>query len=103
MAGKSHTFFLPMTPIPTHRTRPTAPSDGSTATIDNPLLPGWVRVRWDATGGVNSYEAGAHGLYSLSLASVLPSQPQGLRAELDDAVGVRLYWRPPTDEGTPGT
>lgn len=63
-------------------------------------------MRWDGTGAVNSYEAGAHGLYALGLASVLPSKPQGLRADMSaaaGAVGVRLSWRPPADEGTPGT
>lgn len=72
--------------------------------MDNPLgLPGWVRVRWDARGTANSYEAGARGLYALSLATVLPGAPQQLCAEADAATGVHLRWGPPADMGEPGT
>lgn len=46
--------------------------------VDNPLLAGWTRVRWDA-GESNSYETGAHGLYALNVAVVAPGPPKGLR------------------------
>jgi hypothetical protein len=93
-----------------NRTRASAPSGDATTRVDNPLLPGWVRVRWDAAGTrTNSYEAGARDLYALSLATVTPGTPRGLRAEaVSEAnaggatAGVRLWWRPPSDVGTPG-
>lgn len=86
-----------------HSTRATASTadDGTAITVDNPMLPGWVRVRWDATGTANSYEAGARSLFSLSLASVVPGPPQQLRAKADAAAGVRLHWQPPSDLGAP--
>lgn len=60
-------------------------------------------MRWDVNGTANSYEAGARGLYALSLATVLPGPPQQLRAEADAAIGVRLQWLQPSDMGEPGT
>jgi hypothetical protein len=62
-----------------------------------------VRVRWDATGTANSYEAGARGLYALSLATVLAGPPQQLRADADAVMGVHLRWLPPSDMGEPGS
>jgi len=68
--------------------------------VDNPISPGWARVRWE-NGVVNSYEIGAFDLFSLNLASSGPGKVQRLQAQATMADGVRLMWRKPTDEGTP--
>jgi hypothetical protein len=76
---------------------------------ENPLLPGWARVRW-AHGGVNSYEVGAHQLYALHFANAPPGPVRHLRAEPARSVSgggngssasIQLRWAAPSDKGTP--
>jgi hypothetical protein len=79
--------------------RQRAPSSGGII-ADNPIAPGWARVRWD-NGNVLSYEIGAQGLYALNFASSPPGPVRGLAHALKPGDGVKLSWKAPADVGTP--
>ena len=109
-------LILPTYEIHTHTNRTRATSTNSITPADNPLLPGWARVRWDNMGGLsNSYEIGAHGIYALNFSTSPPGPPRALAASAPPLFssasssssagtttnGLKLTWEAPLDHGQP--
>lgn len=95
----------PGTVIGWFRSDRTRAVSGDGLVAENPLLPGWARVRWDSNGSSNSYEIGTRGLHTLHFASAAPGPVRSLSASspvsTGQGQGLRLTWRPPSDPGTP--